>query len=87
MRCTALKGFGAEIMLCDMVEQLAVELMERTGESIAQPHGAPDDRVEDRLHVGLRPTDDTQDLSRRRLLLQRLGDLGVGLRQRFVLLL
>ena len=38
---------------------------------LAQPHGAPDDRVEDRLHVGLRLADDPQDLAGRRLLLER----------------
>jgi hypothetical protein len=36
-----------------------------------------DDRIEDRLHVGRRLADDTQDLAGRRLLLQRLGEVGV----------
>src|SRR6266853_617660 len=49
------------------MDQLAVELKEHAAESVAQPHGAPDDRVEDWLHIGLGPTDDAQDLSRRRL--------------------
>ena len=62
-----LEGFGGEVVLGDQMEQLAVELEERAEESVAQPHGASDDRVEDRLHVGLRPADDAQDLARRRL--------------------
>ena len=44
----------------------------------AQPRCAVGDRVEHRLHVGRRAADDAQDLRRRRLLLQRLGDLGVA---------
>src|SRR5262249_24595342 len=43
--------------------------------------------IENRLDIGGRLTDDTKNLACRRLLLQGLGHLGVGLRQRFVLLL
>ena len=67
--------------------KLAVELIERAEESVAQPHGASDDRVEDRLHVGLGSADDPQDLARGGLLLQRLSDLRVGVGQCAVLLL
>src|SRR5437870_4900275 len=68
-----LEGFGGEVVLGGKINQLAVELKERAEEPVAQPHGASHDRVEDRLHVGLRPADDAQDLSRRCLLLQGLG--------------
>jgi hypothetical protein len=51
VRC--LESFGGEVVLGDTVEQFAVELKERAEESVAQPHGAPDDRVEDWLDVGL----------------------------------
>src|SRR5882724_6869373 len=60
------------------MNQLAVKLEERAEKSVAQLDGASDDRVEDRLHVGLRPADDAQDLARRRLLLQRLGQLSIA---------
>src|SRR2546426_12456823 len=62
----------------DVMDQLAVELIEPAEEPVAQPHGASDDRVEDRLHVDLRPADHPQDLRRRRLLLQRLGQVAVA---------
>ena len=67
------EGLTSVVVPGDKMEQLAVELIEPAEESIAQLHGASDDRVEDRLHVGLRPADDAQDLSRRCLLLQGLG--------------
>src|SRR5713101_6484792 len=73
-----LEGFWSEVVLGNEIDQLAVELMERAEGSIAQPHGASDDRVEDRLHIGLRPADDAQDLSGRRLLLERLGEIAVA---------
>jgi len=59
-------------MLGDIVEQLTVELIERAEESVAQLHGASDDRVEDRLRIGPRPADDPQDLACRRMLLEGL---------------
>jgi hypothetical protein len=82
-----LEGFGGVVVLGDLMDQLAVELIEHAAESVAQPHGASDDRVKDRLDVSLRLADDAQDLSCRRLLLQRLGDLRVRLGQSFILLL
>ena len=73
-----LEGFGGVVVLGDLVDQLAVELKERAEESVAQPHGASDDRVEHRLHVGRRAADDPQDLARRRLLFQRLRQIAVA---------
>src|SRR5713101_4480841 len=70
-----LEGFRGVVVMGDVMDQLAVELIEPAEEAVAQPHGASDDRVEDRLHVGLRAADDAQDLSCRRLLLERLGNL------------
>src|SRR6202035_79312 len=66
------EGLGSVVVLGDVVEQLAVELIERAEESIAQRRGVSDDRVKDRLHVGPGSADDAQDLSRRRLLLEGL---------------
>jgi hypothetical protein len=57
------------------MNQLAVEPIDGAEERAAQPHGALDDGVEDRLHVGRRAADDAQDLARRGLLLERLGEL------------
>ena len=54
------------------MNQFAVEPKHRGEEPVAQPHGALDDDVEDRLEVGRRARDHPQDLGRRRLLLQRL---------------
>src|SRR5207244_7250613 len=51
------------------VGQLAIERVDAPESRTAQLHGAADDRVEDRLHVGLRPADDLENLGRRRLLL------------------
>ena len=45
----------------------------------AHPGGILGDDVQDRLEIGRRARDDPQDLACRRLLLQRLGHLGVGL--------
>ena len=67
-----LEGFRSVVVLRHVMNQLAVELKECAEESVAQSHSASDDRVEDRLHVSLRPADDVQDLAGRRLLLQRL---------------
>src|SRR5262244_1293608 len=80
-------GFGGVVVLGDLVEQLAVELKERAEESVAQSHGASDDRVEHRLHVGRRLADHPEDLAGRRLLLQRLAHLCMGFGHSTVLLL
>src|SRR5215813_1160557 len=72
LRC----GFGGVVVLGDLVEQLAVELKERAEESVAQSHGASDDRVEHRLHVGRRPADHAQDLARRRQVAVALSQFG-----------
>ncbi len=47
-----LEGFAGEVVLGYVMDQLAVELEERAEETVAQSHGASDDRVEDRLHIG-----------------------------------
>src|SRR6266852_37645 len=73
-----LKGFGGEVVLGDLMDHLAIELKERAEETVAEPHGTSDDRVEDRLDVGLRAADDAQDLRRRCLLLQSLGQVAVA---------
>jgi hypothetical protein len=46
-----LKGFGSEVVLRDGMDQLTIEPVEIAEESVAQPQGAPDDRVEHALHI------------------------------------
>jgi hypothetical protein len=60
-------------MVGNMMEQLTVELINRTKEPVAQPHGTLYDRREYRLHVDARAADDAQDLSGGSVLLARLG--------------
>ncbi len=66
------------IVVGDEVHQLAVEPVRRAHACAAQAHRAGDDRVENRLHVGRRARDDAQDLARRRLLFQGLGEVRVA---------
>jgi hypothetical protein len=58
-----------------------------TEEAVAQPHGTPHDRLEYRLDLGGRAADHLQDLPRRRLLIERLSHLSVGVCERTILLL
>src|SRR5262249_30599462 len=60
------------------VYKFAIERGQAAELSMAQPHCAPPDAVEDRLDVGRRLADDAQDLTCSRLLLQRLGHLRVS---------
>ena len=69
----------------DKMDELAVEAEHGAVPRLAQPHRAPDDGVEHRLDVGRRARDDPQDLARGGLLLERLRDLGMGLREGQVL--
>src|SRR6266851_3685083 len=71
------EGLGAEVVLSHLVDKLAVVPEERAEESVAQSHGAPDDRVEDRLDVSRGAADHPQDLSCRRLLLEGFGNLSM----------
>ena len=82
-----LQGLGSVVVPSNAIDQLAVEPVECAEKSSAQPHRTFDDRVEDGLHVGLRLTDDTQDLARCGLLLQRLRYLRMGVGERTILLL
>src|SRR5258705_13736476 len=68
-----LEGFRGVVVLGHTVEEFTVKLIERAEEAAAQSHGAADDRVEDRLDVGLRPADDVQNFSGGRRLLEGLA--------------
>ena len=82
-----LEGFGGVVVLGDLMDQIAIELQERAEESVTQFDGAPDDRVEDRLDVGLGAADDAQDLRRRGPLLEGLGNVSMRFRKSEILLL
>jgi hypothetical protein len=57
------------------MQALPVEPEGRAEHPVAEPRRAPDDRVEHRLRVSRRTGDDPEDLRRRRLLLQRFGQV------------
>jgi len=48
----------------DQMHQLAIEAIDTAVRGIAQAPGILHDRLEDGLHIGLRTTDDGQDLAR-----------------------
>ena len=78
---------GRTTVICWVVERLAVGKKDpRTGR-VAEPSGAPHDRVEHRLRICLSMRDRSQNFARRRLLFQSLGDLFMGEGQRAVFLL
>src|SRR5262244_1889030 len=62
---------------CTEVHEPGLDAHYETELSVAEAPGALGDRLEYWLHVGRRAADDAQDLARRRLLLQRLGEAGV----------
>jgi hypothetical protein len=69
------------------MDQVAVKAGDDGMHSVAQPAGASGDCVEYGLDVGGRARDDPEDFAGRHLLIQRLGHLGVGMRERSVLFL
>jgi hypothetical protein len=60
-------------MHCDGSELVTIHQVKRAEMSIAQLDGAFEDRLEDRLRIGPRPTNDGQHLGGRGLARQRLG--------------
>jgi hypothetical protein len=67
------KRFGSPIVCGFEVHQITVEADERAEDSVAQPRGTLDNRVEDGLCVSGGPRNDTQDLGRRGLLRPRFS--------------
>jgi len=72
---------GDRAVVSDEAESIVVQPEDRGVRRLAQPSRALGHGVEHRLDVGRRAADDAQDLARRRLLLQRLGEVAVGVRQ------
>src|SRR5215831_13529624 len=76
------------VVVCrDRIDELAVKSVEAAEKSVAQRHGAFDDRIEHRLYIRGRLADDAQNFAGRGLLVERLAHLRMRLRQRLVLLL
>ena len=65
----------------------AVVACEKSVTGLAEAGGGSDDGVKDGLQIGRRARDHPQNFGRGRLLLERLGHLGMGLGERAVLLL
>src|SRR5262245_28544237 len=76
-----------EVAARDEVLTLAIKPVCVSPCSVTETYCTVDDRLEHWLDIGRRLADHAQDLAGCRLLLQRLGDLGMGLRERLVLLL
>ena len=68
-------------------EPVAVPPEDIRVKSLAQASGTLGDGIEHRLHIGRRARNDPENLRGCRLLLQGLAHLGVGLRERTILLL
>jgi len=69
---------GRQIMARTKVKHRPIDEEERTVEPVAQSYRASQDGVENRLDFGLRTGDHSKDLARRRLLFQRLRQIGVA---------
>src|SRR5262245_3569579 len=69
-----IQAFAGPVVGGDQMQELTVELLEVALDGVAQPRGAFDNRVEHRLKVSWRTTDDSQDLARGSLLLQGLRE-------------
>ena len=72
------KSLGREVVMGGEMDTIVLEQDEGAEDSVAEPHGAPHDRVEHGLDVCRRAADDPQDLARGRLLLQRLGEVAIA---------
>ena len=60
-----------------MVEHPTLDSKHRGRCSVAEACRALHDRVEDRLGIGVGAADDTQNLARRRLVVERLGEVAI----------
>ena len=74
-----LESLRRQILIGDEVDPVTVESIHGTEEAVAQPCGTLHNCVEDRLDSRRRAGNHTQDLGRRGLLLQRLGQIGGAL--------
>ncbi len=63
---------------CRDAQRFAVEKVDAAERRVTQQPGAPHDAFEHGLHVRRRPADHAQDLARRRLPSERLGELAIA---------
>ena len=73
-----LQPLRGELVPGNVVQELAVVAEHGAVRAPAQCDGTAHDRVEHRLHIGRRAADDAQDLGRRGLPLEGLGELAVA---------
>ena len=71
-------GLGNRAMVGGRAQVISVDPEDRRVVSSAEASGALDHRVQDRLEIRRRPADHAQDLRGRRLLLERLREVGVA---------
>src|SRR5262249_55378143 len=76
-----------EVATCDEVLTLAIKPVRVGPCTITEAYGTVDDCVENWLHISRGLADHGQDFRRRRLLVQRLGDLCMGRCEGAILLL
>src|SRR5215471_3844007 len=60
------------------VKLIPLDSNESAQMSVAKCHGAPENLVEDGLRVGGRTGNHAEDLARRRLLLERFGEIAIA---------
>ena len=65
-------------MIGHQAQSVTVHTEDRGIERLTQARGARGHGIEDGLHIRRRAADDAQDLARRRLLLQGLGEVAVA---------
>src|SRR5262245_23385086 len=68
-----LEPFPSGGVVGDQIDDATVQTEDNSGRGTAKYRGTPCDGVEHRLHIRWRAADDSQDLARSSLLLQRFG--------------
>jgi hypothetical protein len=71
LRADSSEHLRSAAVVCRVVQRRPVGQEDGRIGRVTEPSGTPHDRVEDRLRVGLRVGNGSEDLTRRRLLLQR----------------
>ena len=77
----SLQGNRWVIVMSDHVDELAIESVHRTKESITQFHRMLRDRIKHGLQISWSATNNPKNVTCRGLLLQRLGELAVSILQ------
>ena len=79
----SLQGNRWIVMMSDHVDKFAVESVDRTEESTTQLHRMLRDRIKHGLQISWSATNNPKNVTHRRLLLQRLGELTFTILQLF----